>query len=71
MEDRVIYFGKYRGKDVRLIPSSYLVWLHNTINMDLTTELKTAVEQEIIRRFKMMDHSPIQPEHDCTEWDLY
>jgi uncharacterized protein (DUF3820 family) len=31
MMDRVIYFGKYKGKDVRLIPSSYLVWLHNTI----------------------------------------
>jgi len=78
MMDRVIYFGKYRGKDVRLIPSSYLVWVHNTIDKDLSTELKIAIEQEMVRRFKMIDHR--RPEHDtildfmdtmATEQDLY
>lgn len=74
MMDRVIYFGKHRGKDVKLIPSSYLVWLHNTIHEDLGSDLKTAVEQEMVRRFKMIDHSP--PTHDyedhmATEQDIY
>lgn len=45
-------FGKYKGWKFNQIPDSYLVWLHDSANMDEL--LKQGVEAEMLERFKKM-----------------
>lgn len=41
-------FGQYQGHALTALPAAYLVWL---TSRDLPSPLRTAVEQEILRRF--------------------
>jgi hypothetical protein len=41
-------FGNYQGHSLTALPPAYLVWL---TSRDLPSPLRTALEQEILRRF--------------------
>lgn len=45
-------FGKYKGTPIADIPDSYLIWLHENVNMN--DMLKEAVVNTMICRYKKM-----------------
>jgi hypothetical protein len=53
----ILQFGKYRGQDIRRVPSSYLIWILEEVAR-LSPAQKTALKSEIGARLGLTPSSP-------------
>jgi hypothetical protein len=56
----ILNFGKYRGRRIEDVPSSYLIWLLDNVH-DLNLHLQTCIRREIVTRYGLPQPPPPPP----------
>ena len=56
----ILPFGKYRGRLIEDVPSSYLCWLLDNVH-DLNSHLRTCIKLELANRYRLPQPPPPPP----------
>lgn len=78
MTENIMNFGKYKGKQITLVPTSYLIWAVKNVFDSFDSDLEKSIYKELVNRYeyelKRADYSDVYDDlvdDLVSESDLY